>query len=189
MALRYGCIACLLALAIGLAVSVCPATAQNASTDDVKAAFLFNFTKFVQWPAGAFSSDTSSFVIGILGDDTVGESLREIVRGKTANGRELRLKRVSASDDLEHLQVLFITKSEASRVADLLARLSGKHVLTVADARGFCLSGGMVQLNVDHNQVQFEINLDAAQRSQLGVSSKLLTLAKLVHSVKPAGAR
>jgi hypothetical protein len=191
MALRHGpsvpgalcrLSACLLAIALGAAPGARPALAQSASIDDVKAAFLFNFTKFVQWPAGAFPNDTSTFEIGILGDDTVGDSLRETIRGKTVDGRELRLKRVSAADNLEQLQVLFISKSDTSRVLDLVTRMTGKAVLTVADSPGFCQSGGVIQFDIDNDQVRFEINLEAAQRSRLNVSSKLLALAKAVYS-------
>lgn len=180
---------CLLALALGAALAARPVHAQSASIDEVKAAFLFNFTKFVEWPADAFPSDTSPFMIGILGDDTVGDSLREIIRGKTVNGHELRLKRVSANDDLAQLHVLFISKSDNIHVPELVTRVNGKAVLTVADAVGFCKSGGSIQFDVENSQVRFEVNLDSAQRSRLNVSSKLLTLAKVVHPAKAPGAR
>ena len=180
---------CLLAGAIGATVPVCRVHAQSASIDEVKAAFLFNFTKFVQWPADAFPNATSPFVIGILGDDTVSDSLREIIRGKTVSGHELRLRRVSPNDDLAQLQVLFISKSDNIRVSDIVARVNAKAVLTIGDTAGFCASGGDIQLDVDDSQVRFEVNLDATQRSRLDVSSKLLTLAKVVHSARTAGTR
>jgi uncharacterized protein DUF4154 len=178
-----------------LALSVCVGMvarcvrAQSVSADEVKAAFLFNFTKFVQWPADALPVGARSFVIGVLDDDPVADSLREIIRGKTVDGRDLHLKRVSPSDDLAQLQMLFIGKSDSAGVLDLVTRMGGIPVLTVADSAGFCVSGGIVQFNTDHNQVQFEINLASAQRSRLVVSSKLLTLATIVHTTKATGGR
>jgi hypothetical protein len=180
---------CLLAVAIGATVPVCRVHAQSTPIDEVKAAFLLNFTKFVQWPADAFANATSPFVIGIVGNDTVGDSLRETIPGKAVNGHELRLRRVSASDDLAQLHMLFITKSDDIRVSDILARVSARAILTIGDAAGFCSSGGAIQIDVDDSQVRFEVNLDATQRSRLEVSSKLLTLAKVVHSARTPGAR
>jgi len=179
---------CLLALAIGAAVPVRRVHAQSASIGEVKAAFLFNFMKFVQWPADAFPSATSPLVIGIVGDDTVGDSLREIIRGKAVNGHELRLRRMSANDDLTQLHVLFVSRSDNIRASDIVARVGARAILTIGDSAGFCAAGGAIQLDVDDSQVRFEVNLDATQRSRLDVSSKLLTLAKIVHSPRAVGA-
>jgi hypothetical protein len=180
---------CLVAVAIGAAVPVCRLHAQSASIDEVKAAFVFNFTKFVQWPADAFPNATSPFVIGIVGGDAVSDSLQEIIRGKSVNGHQLQLRRVSATDDLAQLHELFISKSDNIRVSDVVARVSARAILTIGDAAGFCDSGGSIQIDVDDSQVRFEVNLDATQRSRLDVSSKLLTLAKVVHSARTPGAR
>ena len=180
--------ACLLALLIGAGVPARPLEAQNATIDEVKAAFLFNFTKFVQWPADTFPNDASPFVIGILGSDTISDILREVIRGKTVNGHEIRLKRVSADDDLTQLQLLFISKSVKSQMPDIVTRVTGKAVLTVADAVDFS-SGGVIQFVVIDDQVRFDINLDPAQHAHLGVSSKLLTLARGVYLPRISGVR
>jgi hypothetical protein len=191
MALRHGpsapgalcrLTACLVAIALGAVPGARLALAQSASIDDVKAAFLFNFTRFVQWPADAFASDTSPFVIGILGADPVGDSVLEIIRGKTVEGRGLRLTRVSANDDLSSLHLLFIGNSDKSRVADILARAADQAVLTVGDSVGFSAAGGIIEFDNENNTIKLEINLASAQRSHLKISSKLLALAKAVYT-------
>jgi hypothetical protein len=172
-------VVCLAALPIAL-------RGQTATTDEVKAAFLFNFAKFVEWPA---ARGTGSLSIGVLGNDNLGESLREIVRGKTVNGRPLASRRVTADDDLASLHLLFVGTSEKMRVADVLKRVEGGSVLTVSDVDKFCHQGGVIALTQEGNHVRFDINLDAADRSKLKVSSKLLTLARTVHPARAAGER
>jgi hypothetical protein len=163
------------------------AASQTATIDEVKAAFLFNFAKFVEWPSAP--DDKGPLQIGILGSDNVGDSLREIVRGKTVNGRPLAMRRVTDEDDLERLHLLFIAAAEQGRLADIMKRIDGSTVLTVSDIEKFCQQGGAIALLQEGNHLRFEINLDAADRSRLKVSSKLLTLARTVHPVKPAGDR
>lgn len=171
-------VVCLAALPIAL-------RGQTATTDEVKAAFLFNFAKFVEWPA----MNDGALQIGVLGNDGLGDSLREIVRGKTVNGRPLATRRVNPNDDLSRLHVLFVGASEKARVADVLKRVEGSSVLTVSDVDKFCHQGGVIALTQEGNHVRFDINLDAADRSKLKVSSKLLTLARTVHPVRAAGDR
>ncbi|HEY7496877.1 MAG TPA: YfiR family protein [Vicinamibacterales bacterium] len=158
------------------------ARSQTATIDEVKAAFLFNFAKFVEWPDG----DAGPLQIGVLGNDNVSDSLREIVRGKSVNGRSLASRRVTANDDLASLDLFFVGASEKSRIPDLLKRLDGTSVLTVSDVDKFCHQGGVIALTQEGNHVRFDINLDAAERSKLKVSSKLLALARTVHPVRAA---
>jgi hypothetical protein len=179
-------------LAVAMLVLVCLGAlpialrGQTATSDEVKAAFLFNFAKFVEWPA---ADDQSPLQIGMLGSDNVGDSLREIIRGKTVNGRALAPRRVTAADDLSRLHMLFIGASEKARIGDVLKRVEGSSVLTVSDVDQFCHQGGVIALTLEGNHVRFDINLDAADRSKLRVSSKLLTLARTVHPIRAAGDR
>jgi hypothetical protein len=160
---------------------------QTLTTDEAKAAFVFNFAKFIEWPARAAA--VGPLHVGVLGSDGVTDALSEIARVKRAGLRGLTVRRVTAEDDLPKLHLLFLGSLEKPRVAEILKRLSGSSVLTVSDVELFCQSGGVIGLMLDGNHLRFEINLDAAERAQLKVSSKLLTLAKSVLPAKAAGDR
>jgi uncharacterized protein DUF4154 len=171
------------------AVLVCARPAvlagQVATTDEVKAAFLFNFAKFVEWPADA--APTGPLTIGVLGSDSVADSLREFVRGKTIGTRALVVKRMNGSEDLAGFHLLFVGQAEKNRLPDLMRRVDGAGILTVSDADRFCDAGGVIALALDGKHVRFDISLAAAERSRLKVSSKLLSLARTVYPVKNAG--
>lgn len=169
-----------LALAAVAATAV-PANPQVATADEVKAAFLFNFVKFVEWPIDAAPSG-APLVVGVLGSDGIEESLRITARGKAINGHALAVKRLSGADDVTSVHLLFVGAREKARLGDLLRRVDGISVLTVSDADRFCQSGGVIGLLMDDNRVRFDINLDAAERGRLKVSSKLLALARVVLS-------
>lgn len=163
------------------------ASAQTASSADVKAAFLLNFSKFVEWPPEAASGP---FVIGVLGDDAVADALRDLVGGKSVGGRPLVARRVVPKDNLAELHMLFIGTSEAARLADVLRRTGSGSVLTVSDLDRFCQQGGIIEFRSERDRVRFEINLDQAERARLVINSKLLALAKTVHHTKvPGGSR
>jgi hypothetical protein len=127
-------------------------------------------------------------VIGIAGDDPFGSALPEVVMGKTVHGRDLVIRRYHASENPRGASILFISASEKKRVPQILAGLRGSSVLTVADMDGFLDDGGMIQFLSDNDRVRFAINVDAANRSRLKVSSKLLSLARAVgKDVKGGG--
>jgi hypothetical protein len=162
--------------------------AQNSPSEyQVKAAYLFNFLKFVEWPESAFPDPLAPIVIGIVGDDPFGEALPQVVIGKTAQGRDLVIRKYRAGEDLRASHILFISASEKRRLPQLLASLHGSNVLTVADFEGFLEEGGMIQLFSEDNRVRFAINVDAAVRAKLKLSSKLLTLAHVAGSTGKGG--
>jgi hypothetical protein len=174
------------ALMLGMAMCVLaarPATQQIATADEVKAAFLFNFVKFVEWPAEVVPAG-GQLMLGVLGSDGIEESLRTYARGKTIDGRELTVRRVTAGDDFSRLHLLFLGTAEQGRVPDVIKRIDRNSVLTVSDVERFCQTGGVIALAMEQNRVRFDVNLDAAERSRLKVSSKLLALARSVHSSK-----
>lgn len=167
------------------AASLGTAAAQGASGADIKAAFLLNFAKFVEWPA----APSHEFVIGVLGDDAVAEALRDLAKGKAIHGRPLVTRRVVLKDNLAGLQVLFIGASESARLGDVLQRTNGGSVLTVSDLDRFSRQGGTIEFRSERDRVRFDINLDEAERSGLIINSKLLALAKTVHhAAKSPGA-
>jgi YfiR/HmsC-like len=156
--------------------------AQSPTVDEyqVKAAFLFNFAKFVEWPPGGFHDPTAPLQICILGRDPFGQGLRDIVSTKTVNGRRLEIDYMADIQLARACHILFIASSEKARVKQILETMRGTVALTVADTDGFAEQGGMISFLLDNDRVLFEVNRNAAERAGLKISSKLLSVAKLV---------
>jgi len=154
--------------------------AQSATEYQVKAAFLFNFAKFVEWPPGSFPDASAPLQICVFGQDPFGEALRNIANEKTVNGRKLEVHQVA---DLQHARschILFIASSGKASVKQIVEALRGASVLTVGDTKGFAEQGGMINFVLENDRVQFEVSSKAAERAGLKISSKLLSVAKLV---------
>jgi hypothetical protein len=161
--------------------SCAPALAQATLPEyQVKAAYLFNFLKFVEWPEEAFPDPLAPIVIGICGEDPFGNSLPQVIIGKTVQGRDLVIHKYRASEDMRGAHILFLGPTEKKRFPQILSGLHGASVLTVADTEGFLEAGGMIQFVSENDRVRFAINVDAASRAKLKMSSKLLSLAKVV---------
>ena len=162
--------------------------AQNAPPanfeHEVKASFVYTVAKFVDWPAEALVDPGAPFVFVVLGDDPFEESLVHTVAGKTVGGHPVEVRGAKDAKDLVACHVLFVGRSEASRVNEVLAQLRGASVLTVSDSERFAQSGGVMRLALDENMVRFEINVDAAERAHLQISSKILKLGKVVRDRK-----
>lgn len=150
----------------------------GASEYQVKAAFLYNFAKFVRWPDTAFADRNSPLVIGILGDNPFGKSLDLAVKGKSINGHPLQLRRVATSGEMKACQVLFICQKPKRNLAETLNALDSAKTLTVSEANGFYDAGGMINFVMEGSKVRFEINDAAASRVGLSISSKLLSVAR-----------
>jgi YfiR/HmsC-like len=146
----------------------------------VKAAFLFNFLKFVEWPEDSAADPHGKWVIGFVGDSPVGDELTRLVQGKNVLGRDLQVKKFQAADSPRACNVLFISESEKKRLPSILAELRGSSVLTVADMDNFIGAGGMIQFVVEDARVRVAIDVGATGRARLKVSSKLLSLARIV---------
>lgn len=169
------------------AILALPAAAAPAPTGaaEVKAVFLFNFTKFVEWPSDAFPDPKAPIVIGVLGDDPFGAALDRAVSGETVNDRPVEIKRFRTLGDLTPCHILYISDSHEARVPEILRRLKRAETLTVADADGFASRGGAVQFRTERGRLRFEISQTAAERAGLRVSSRLLGLASAVHPRRP----
>ena len=165
------------AVAAGLLALPGPAVAQAqaASEYDVKAAFLYNFTKFVEWPPSAFSSDGSMWLC-VLGEDPFSKSL-DLIASEGVGGRKLQVLRTPKLAEPGVCQILFISRSERDRMPEILKELRTSPVLTVADTDGFLDHGGIINFKLEGSKVRFEINQEAAERAGLKISSKLLQLA------------
>lgn len=144
---------------------------------EVKAAFLYNFTRFVTWPDEAYTRAQSPVVIGVLGPNPFGDALENAVRGKTVDDRPLAVRYGDDLSELGELHVLFISRSEVARVPQILEQLEGRPVLTVSELPHFTAQGGMVRFYVRERRVAFEINPAAADRAGLRISSRLLSVA------------
>jgi hypothetical protein len=150
----------------------------------VKAAYLYNFTQFVQWPDGTFDSSDSPLVIGILGDDPFGGVLDDAVKGKTAGGHPLTVKRLGPykagkGAALAKCQILFIAYSEKDQLREILKSLSGAPTLSVSEIENFPLKGGLVQFDQEGQKITLVLNNDGAVKAGFVISSQLLQIAKL----------
>jgi len=154
--------------------------AQDALSEyQVKAAYLFNFLKFVEYPGESFADPLAPIVIGVVGEDPFGNALPQVVIGKTVQGRDLVIRVYHAGEDLRGAHILFISASERKRLPMILSGLRGSSVLTVGDTAGFLEAGGMIQFLNENGRVRFAIDVDATLRARLKLSSKLLSLAKV----------
>jgi len=171
----------MLALA-GVWLSSKPARAQSASKEyQLKAAFLFNFAQFVEWPADAFPNAESPFYIGVLGDNPFGTALEETVRGESIQGHKIMVLNSRHLQELEKCQIIFITRVERARIGEVLSKLKGRKTLTVGETPGFAQRGGMINFYVEGNKLRFEINPAAAHQEGLKISSQLLSLGRIVE--------
>lgn len=153
-----------------------PVQAQ-APEYDLKAAFLFNFVKFVEWPASAFAGERAPMTICVFGNDPFGRALDAVVQGERVGERRLAVRRPDGLDGLEGCNVLFVSGSEKGRFGEVLARVRGEPVLAVGDSDGFLRAGGVINFVLEGSKVRFLIDQEAAERSGLRISSKLMRLA------------
>jgi hypothetical protein len=179
---RAGLPALLLALLLAVPGA---APAQTAAEYAVKAAFLYNFAKFVDWPAAAFP-DPNNLKICVLGADPFGGSLQEVA-GEQVGGHKLQVVRTDSISKPAGCQILFISRSERDHIQQILAAVKGSPVLTVGDTQRFADDGVIINFILEGSKVRFEINTDSADRAGLRISSKLLQLARRI--VTAPGAR
>lgn len=146
----------------------------------VKAAFLYNFARFVEWPASAFSGPRDPMTLCVLGEDPFGGELDQTVQGKSVLGRPIVVRRFARPAGLEECRILFVSSSERSRFDQVLAAVGDRAVLTVGEEEAFGRSGGMISFVVRQNRVRFQIDRGAAARAGLSIGSQLLELAEVV---------
>jgi hypothetical protein len=176
------------ALLSGLVVLLVPAAqavAQAATEYQVKAAFLYNFAKFVEWPAAVLADSAAPLVVGVRGEDPFGADLDAALRGKTAAGHPLQVRRFDAIPASGACHILFVCSRVDPPEKEVLGALAAAPVLTVGETPQFTHLGGILRFVVQDNKVRFEINVDAADRAGLRISSKLLRLALIVRDGGP----
>ena len=165
----------LVALLCGLPL----AQADNGSEYRLKAAFLYNFAKYVEWPPGAFASTGSPLLICIAGDNPFGNALAAL-SGKTVESHPVEVRHIPAATSLEHCHIVFVGRAEQGRFKALLAKLNRLPILTVSDINDFAQAGGMIGLVEAEQGIRFAINLAVARQANLKLSSQLLKLATIV---------
>jgi hypothetical protein len=155
---------------------------DSAGEYELKAAMLYNLTLFVEWPASAYPDPQAPILLCILGRDPFGSSLTSTVSQKTAKGRSVLIRHLQNDNEIRGCHVLYISSSERKTAAQIFSTLNGSSVLTVGEMTQFAAHGGMIQFSLEDQRVRFDINLDAASRAGLKISSKLLVLAQIVKN-------
>jgi hypothetical protein len=147
---------------------------------EVKAEYVERFTRFIEWPDKGESGAEAPFIIGVIGSTPVAHHLEHVARGRQIKGRDARVLRIRALDSVQRCDLVFIAGGEEVRLNEILARTSGRPILTVADTAGFGERGVLINLYRDGEYIRFEINRDAVQRSRLRFDVHLLKVARLI---------
>ena len=156
------------------------AAAQSVPEYDVKAAFLYSFAKFVEWPASSGQSAGEPIRFCVLGKDPFGSALSDALSEKKIGDRPLTLTHLTDVKEISKCQVAFIAKSERKNLAAIFAAARASSVLTVGESEDFAAAGGVIGFQLEEGKIRLEINLQAAGQQQLRMSSKLLSLAQIV---------
>src|SRR6266852_5504528 len=171
-----------LAAAWVLVGALCLHAQQSKPSEyQVKAAYLYNFGRFVKWPPGLAAGKGDSFSICVLGQDPFGPTLDSTLAGETLGGKPLTVKRISTPRDAGECRILFISSTEENHLNEILVALDESGILTVSDMPAFSRRGGMIQFVLEGDKVRFEINLTKAETAKLTLSSELLKVATTVR--------
>ena len=157
----------------------------HASSVRIKAAYLYRFGAFVQWPDDMFSTADAPLVIGVLGADALADELATLIGGRSLQGRPIAVRRLRDGDIPPGVHMLFIGQRATGREAELLASARGLHVLTVTDDASPEVPRGMINFVTDDGRVRFDVCLKAAQDANLGISARLLAVARRVRPDAP----
>jgi hypothetical protein len=160
------------------------ATGQDDAVDEykLKAAMLYNLTQFVEWPNSAYPNRRAPISLCVLGQDPFANSLTSTIPDEKVKGGAILVRHLQSETEFPGCQILYISSSERKTTAHIFSTLSGSCVLTVGEMAQFAAHGGMIQFSLEDQHVRFDINLDAASRAGLKISSKLLALAQIVKN-------
>jgi hypothetical protein len=163
--------------AVFLLVAVTAAQAPTLTA--VKAAFLYNFATFAEWPAASLTAE-QTLSLCVIDDDAVVDALTQTVNGRAIKGHRVLVERIKADGKIRACHLLYASGYDPARITQLTEALKGASVLTVSDGDRFAVLGGIAQLFVENERMRFAINAAAADRARIHLSSKLLNLAKMV---------
>jgi YfiR/HmsC-like len=169
-----------------LVLTVCFVTAKPAQTQSqpdeyrIKAAFLFHFAQLIDWPSEALQANDNSLLLCTLGDDSFRGEMESSVEGKTIGSRVLHVRHFSKNANVAGCHMVFVGRNESQHISVILAGLKGAPVVTVGDTTNFVEQGGVLGFCMEGNKIRFEVNLEAAERAKIKISSRLLLLARRV---------
>jgi hypothetical protein len=174
----------IIALIVVSAIILAPfhlcAQQPDFSEYEVKAGFMYNFPKFIEWPGDTISDSNKAITLCVVGADPFGKALG-VIDDKTVQNRRLEIKYTSRSKDLKICTMLFISSSEKENLPQILEILKNTATLTIGDTGGYARQGVMINFVMEQNKVGFEINSESARRARITISSKLLKLAKMIY--------
>jgi YfiR/HmsC-like len=162
------------------ALGTTPASGQSVTDDQVKAAYLFNFARFIEWPADVFDKADAPMNFCALGRSRVVDELDSSIGGKNINGHTIMVKHLHGTDEIKGCHLVFLAASAGKQQQKLLQAAKGSSVLLVAETSGFARAGGTINFIMENGRLIFEVNINAAENSHLKISSKLLALARIV---------
>jgi YfiR/HmsC-like len=157
------------------------AQTEQVSEYQLKAAYLFNFLKFVQWPDSVFQNNSSPIIIGILGQDPFGSTLDKIIHNEKIDNHPIIIKRYTSLDQLDYCHALFVSSSEQGNVQKVLKDIGNSSILTVSDIDDFGTNGGDIGFYIENNKLRFTINIKSLKQADIKISSRLLRLAKIIN--------
>lgn len=163
-----------------IAFSVAAVSAQSVTEDQVKAAYLFNFAKFTEWPSEVFGKADAAMNFCLLGRSPVTDELDSSVRGKNIDGHMIVIRHLHAPEEIKGCHLVFLAANAGKQQQKLVHFAKGTPVLLVAETSGFARAGGTINFVVENERLVFEVNINAAENSHLKISSKLLALARIV---------
>jgi hypothetical protein len=158
---------------------------DSASERSVKAAFIYKFPSYVEWPAEATPASGAAFVIGVIGADNIAADLQRITAGRTIDNRPIQVRTMKESDSLNGIQVLYIGNAEALVLRKLLKDAQQRSILTITDTEGALSAGSVINFRIADNRVRFEVSFDTAEKSNLKLSSRLIAVAYYVQQASP----
>jgi hypothetical protein len=181
--------ACLLCATLALPSRAQTADASVSSEYLIKAGFTYNFAKLMEWPASVFPQPDSPIVIGILGTDPFGNTLDAVLAGKKVNARSFVVKHLKWGMDLKDCNILFVSTSETAHLDEIFHMFKGLPILTIGQMPDFARRGGIINFIVVDDKVRFEVNVEAAKQANINISSRLLTLAKIIPQTASDGTK
>ena len=181
--------ACLMSVSLTIPISAQNASSVAPSEYLIKAGFTYNFAKLMQWPDKAFPQPDSPIVIGILGADSFGNTLHEVLTGKTVNGRSFVVKQLKLGSDLRNCNIVFVSASETAHLEEIFRLIRGLPILTIGETPNFARHGGIINFILEDDKVHFEVNVEAAKQADIAISSRLLALARIVPQNAAGGSK
>jgi hypothetical protein len=174
--LKYG-------LIVLFALAFIKAKGQQYTEYDLKAAYVYNFSKFVNWPSSAFETESSPFIITVFGDNPITPVLHKALKSKNIKGREIKIRVIYAVEEIGETHILFVSRNNQGQLDNIIDICENRPILVVGDViENFCQSGGIINFTAKSSKYRFEINNQSAQSSNLRISSKLLALSRIISS-------